>query len=120
MTNGLTSIIYKSLDLYNRSSKPTSSPSPTSLSIISISYILLSISPTNKSNLLVKAGFASNTISLSIKLRRRVVWSSSLLKDPLYIYPSFNKVSIRLCLSLYRILIIFRSLGLASSFGSSN
>jgi hypothetical protein len=73
MTNGLTSIIYKLLDSYNRSSKPTSSPSPTSLSIISISYILLSISPTSESNLLIKAGSASDIISLSIKLGRIVV-----------------------------------------------
>jgi hypothetical protein len=73
MTNGLISMIYKSLDLYNRSSKLTSSPSLTLLSIISISYILLSISPTSKGNLLVKAGSASNIISLSIKLGRRVV-----------------------------------------------
>jgi hypothetical protein len=73
MTNGLISIIHKSLDSYNRSSKPTSSPSLTSLSVISISYILLSVSPTSKSNLLVKAGSASNIISPSIKPGRRVV-----------------------------------------------
>jgi hypothetical protein len=113
-------MIYKSLDLYNRSSKPTSSPSLTSLSAISISYILLSISPTSEGNLLAKAGFVSNIISPSIKPRRRVVWFSSLLKDPLYIYLSFNKVSIRLYLSLYRILMIFQSLGLASGFSSGN
>jgi hypothetical protein len=100
-------MIYKLLDLYNRSFKPISSPSLTSLSIISISYILLSVSSISKGNLLVKAGSMSNIISLSVKPGRRVVWSSSLLKDPLYIYLSFNKVSIRLCLSLYRILIIF-------------
>jgi hypothetical protein len=87
-------MIYKSLDLYNRSFKPISSLSPILLSIISISYILLSISPTSEGNLLVKAGSVSNIISPSVKLGRRVVWSSSLLKDPLYIYPSFNKVSI--------------------------
>jgi hypothetical protein len=100
-------MIRKSLDSYNRSSKPTSSPSLTLLSVISISYILLFISPTSKGNLLVKAGSISNIISPSIKPRRRVVWSSNLLKDSLYIYPSFDKVSIRLCLSLYKILVIF-------------
>jgi hypothetical protein len=73
MTNRLTFTIYKLLDLYNRSSKPISSPSPTSLSVISISYILLSISPTNKGNLLAKAGSASNIISSSVKPGRRVV-----------------------------------------------
>jgi hypothetical protein len=106
--------------LYNRSSKPISSLSLTSLSIISISCILLSVSPTSEGNLLVKVGSASNIISPSVKPGRRVVWSSSLLKDSLYIYPSFNKVFIRLCLGLRRILVIFRSLGLASGFGSGN
>jgi hypothetical protein len=94
MTNGLIFIIYKLLDLYNRSFKPISSPSLTSLSIISISYILLSVSFISKGNLLVKARFVSNIISLSIKLGRRVVWFSSLLKDPLYVYLSFDKVFI--------------------------
>jgi hypothetical protein len=73
MTNGLTSIIRKLLDSYNRSSKPISSPSLTLLFIISISCILLSISPTSEGNLLVKAGSASNIISPSVKPRRRVV-----------------------------------------------
>jgi hypothetical protein len=73
MTNGLTSIIHKSLDLYNRSSKPISSLSPTLLSVISISYILLSVSPTSKGNLLVKAESVSNIISSSVKPGRRVV-----------------------------------------------
>jgi hypothetical protein len=73
MTNGLISIIRKSSDLYNRSSKPTSSPSLTLLSVISISCILLSISSTSEGNLLVKAGSASNIISPSVKLGRRVV-----------------------------------------------
>ena len=73
MTNGLTSMIRKSSDSYNRSSKLTSSPSLTLLSIISISYILLFVSPTNKGNLLIKAGSTSDIISLSIKLGRRVV-----------------------------------------------
>jgi hypothetical protein len=113
-------MIRKSLDSYNRSFKPISSPSLTLLSVISISYILLSVSLTSEGNLLVKAGSASDIISLSVKPGRRVVWFSSLLKDPLYIYPSFDKVSIRLCLGLCRILVIFWSLGLASSFGSSN
>jgi hypothetical protein len=120
MTNRLIFIIYKSLDLYNRSFKPISSPSPTLLFAISISCILLSISLTSKGNLLAKAVSSSNIISLSINLGRRVVWSSSLLKDPLYIYLSFDKVFIWLCLGLYRILIIFWSLGLAFGFGSSN
>jgi hypothetical protein len=61
------------LDLYNRSFKLISSLSLTSLSIISISYILLSISPISESNLLVKVGSMSNIISLSIKLGKRVV-----------------------------------------------
>jgi hypothetical protein len=73
MTNGLISTICKLSDLYNKSSKPISSLSPTLLSTISISYILLSISSTSKGNLLVKAGSASNIISPSIKLGRRVV-----------------------------------------------
>jgi hypothetical protein len=73
MTNGLTSTIRKSSDLYNRSSKPTSSPSPTLLSVISISCILLSVSPTSEGNLLAKAGSTSNIISPSVKLGRRVV-----------------------------------------------
>jgi hypothetical protein len=73
MTNGLISTIYKSLDSYNRSSKPTSSLSPTLLSVISISYILLSISSTSEGNLLVKAGSTSNIISPSVKPERRVV-----------------------------------------------
>jgi hypothetical protein len=120
MTNGLTSIIRKLLDSYNRSFKPTSSPNLTLLFVISISYILLSVSPTSKGNLLAKAGSASDIISPSVKPGRRVVWSNSLLKDPLYIYPSFNKVSIRLCLGLYRIFVIFWSLGLAFGFSFSN
>jgi hypothetical protein len=73
MTNRLTSMICKSLDLYNKSSKPISSPSLTLLSVISISYILLFVSPISEGNLLVKVGSASNIISPSIKLRRRVV-----------------------------------------------
>jgi hypothetical protein len=66
-------MIYKLLDLYNRSSKLISSPSPTLLSVISISYILLSISPTSEGNLLIKAGSINNIISPSIKPGRRVV-----------------------------------------------
>jgi hypothetical protein len=73
MTNRLISTIYKSLDLYNRSFKPTSSLSPTSLFTISISYILLSVSLTSEGNLLVKVGSASNIISPSIKPGRRVI-----------------------------------------------
>jgi hypothetical protein len=73
MTNGLTSTTYKSLDSYNKSFRPISSLSPTSLSIISISYILLSVSLTNKGNLLIKAGSVSDIISLSVKLGKRVV-----------------------------------------------
>jgi hypothetical protein len=73
MTNGLTSMIYKLLDSYNRSSKPISSPSPTLLFIISISCILLFISLTSEGNLLVKAGSASDIISPSVKPGRRVV-----------------------------------------------
>jgi hypothetical protein len=49
----------------------------------SISYILLSISPTTKGILLVKAGSASDIISPSVKPGIRVVWSNNLLKDPL-------------------------------------
>ena len=85
MISGLTSTIRKSSVPYIKSSKPTSSLSPTSLSIISISYILLSVSSINESNLLVKAGSVSNIISLSVKLSKRIVWSSSLLKDPSYV-----------------------------------
>jgi hypothetical protein len=73
MTNGLISMIRKSSDSYNRSSKPTSSLSLISLSVISISCIFLSVSPTSKGNLLVKAGSTSDIISPSIKPGRRVV-----------------------------------------------
>jgi hypothetical protein len=73
MTNGLTSTIRKSSDSYDKSFKPTSSSSLTSLSIISISYILLSVSPISEDNLLVKTGSVSDIISLSIKPGRRVV-----------------------------------------------
>jgi hypothetical protein len=66
-------MICKLLDLYNRSSKLISSPSLTSLSVISISCILLFISLISKGNLLVKVGSVSNIISLSVKLGRRVV-----------------------------------------------
>jgi hypothetical protein len=55
------------------SSRLTSSPKLTLLSIISISYILLSISPTSKGNLLVNAESISNIISPNIKLGKRVV-----------------------------------------------
>ena len=73
MTNGLTSTIRKSSVPYIKSFKPISSFSPTLLSIISISYILLFISLINESNLLIKAGFISDIISLSVKLSKRVV-----------------------------------------------
>jgi hypothetical protein len=85
MTNGLTSTTYKSSDSYNRSFRPISSFSLTSLFIISISYILLSVSPTSEGNLLVKAGSVSDIISLSVKLSKRVVWFNSLLKNLLYV-----------------------------------
>ena len=85
MTNGLTSTIRKSSVPYIKSFKPTSSLSLTSLFIISISYILLSVSLTNEGNLLIKAGSISDIISFSVKLSKRVVWSNSLLKDPSYV-----------------------------------
>ena len=85
MTSGLTSTIRKSSVLYIKSFKPTSSLSLTSLSIISISYILLSVSLISEGNLLIKAGSVSDIISLSVKPGKRVVWSSSLLKDPSYV-----------------------------------
>ena len=85
MTNGLTSTIRKSSVPYIKSFKPISSFSPTLLSIISISYILLFISLINKSNLLIKARSISDIISLNVKLSKRVVWSNSLLKDPSYV-----------------------------------
>jgi hypothetical protein len=85
MISGLTSTIRKSLVPYIKSSKPTSSLSLTSLFIISISYILLSVSLISEDNLLVKAGSVSDIISLSVKLSKRVVWSNSLLKDPSYV-----------------------------------
>jgi hypothetical protein len=85
MTNGLTSTTRKSLDLYNKSFKPISSLSLTSLSIISISYILLFVSLISEDNLLIKAESISDIISLSVKLNKRVVWFNSLLKDLLYI-----------------------------------
>jgi hypothetical protein len=73
MTNGLIFTIYKSLDLYNKSFKPINSFSLTSLFIISISYILLSVSLINKSNFLIKAKSISDIISLNIKLKKRVI-----------------------------------------------
>jgi hypothetical protein len=73
MTNGLTSMTYKSSDSYNKSFKPISSLSLTSLSVISISYILLFVSPISEDNLLIKAGSVSDIISLSVKLNKRVV-----------------------------------------------
>ena len=85
MTNELTSTIRKSSVPYIKSFKPTSSLNLTSLFIISISYILLSVSLINEGNLLVKAGSVSDIISLSVKLSKRVVWSNNLLKDPSYV-----------------------------------
>ena len=72
-TNGLTSTIRKSLIPYIKYFKPTSSLSLTSLFIISISYILLSVSLINEDNLLVKAGSISDIISFNVKLSKRVV-----------------------------------------------
>ena len=85
MTSGLISTIRKSSVLYIKSFKPTSSLSPTLLFVISISYILLSVSLISEGNLLVKAESISDIISLSVKLSKRVVWSNSLLKDPSYV-----------------------------------
>ena len=73
MTNGLISTIRKSSVPYIKSFKPTSSLNLTSLFIISISYILLSVSLINKSNLLIKAGFINDIISFNVKLNKRVV-----------------------------------------------
>jgi len=73
MINELTSTIRKSSVPYIKSFKPTSSLNLTSLFIISISYILLSVSLINKSNLLIKAGFINDIISFNVKLNKRVV-----------------------------------------------
>ena len=73
MTNKLMFIIRKSLVLYIKSFKPISSLNLILFSVISISYILLFISLINESNLLIKAGFISDIISLSVKLSKRVV-----------------------------------------------
>jgi hypothetical protein len=73
MINKLMFIIYKLLDLYNKSFKPISSFSPISLFIIFISYILLFVSFINKSNFLIKAKFINDIISFNIKLNKRVV-----------------------------------------------
>jgi hypothetical protein len=73
MINGLTSTTRKSSDSYNKSSRPISSLNPTSLSVIFISYILLSVSPINKSNLLIKAESVSDIISFNVKPSKRVV-----------------------------------------------
>ena len=78
-------MIRKSSVPYIKSFKPISFLSLTSLSVISISYILLSVSLINEDNLLVKAESVNNIISFNVKLSKRVVWSSSLLKDPLYV-----------------------------------
>jgi hypothetical protein len=69
----LISIVYKFSVLGNRFSRSISSPLLILYFIIFISYILLSVSPTIKGTLLVKAGFISNIISLNIKLGKRVV-----------------------------------------------
>jgi hypothetical protein len=79
----LISIVCKFLVLGNRFSRLISSPPLILHSVISISYILLSVSPIIKGTLLVKAGSISDIISLSVKLGRRVVWSNSLLNNPL-------------------------------------
>ena len=73
MINGLTSTIRKSSVLYIKSSRPISSLNPTSLSVIFISYILLSVSPINKGNLLIKAESVSDIISFNVKPSKRVV-----------------------------------------------
>jgi len=73
MINELTSTIRKSSVPYIKSFKPTSSLNLTSLFIISISYILLSVSLINKSNLLIKAGFINDIISFNVKLNKKVV-----------------------------------------------
>jgi hypothetical protein len=73
MINKLTSIIYKSSILFNKSFNPTNSFNLILLFIIFISYILLFISLINKSNLLIKAEFINNIISFNIKLNKRVI-----------------------------------------------
>ena len=73
MINKLIFIIYKSLNSYNKSFKLISSFNLISLFIISISYILLSVSLINKSNLLIKIKSINNIISFNIKLNKRVV-----------------------------------------------
>jgi len=73
MINGLTFIIYKSSVLYIKSFKPISSFNLISLFIISIFYILLSISLINESNLLIKAESINDIISFNVKLNKRVV-----------------------------------------------
>ena len=78
-------IIYKSLVLYIKSFKLISSLNLTLLFIIFISYILLSVSLINKSNLLIKTKSISDIISFNVKLNKRVVWFNSLFKDFLYI-----------------------------------
>jgi hypothetical protein len=67
------SMTYKLLNSYNKSFKPINSFKLTSLSVISISYILLFISLINKSNLLIKAEFISDIISFNIKSNKRVI-----------------------------------------------
>ena len=73
MINELTSTIRKSSVPYIKSFKPTSSLNLTSLFIISISYILLSVSLTNKSNFLIKVKSINDIISFNVKLNKRVV-----------------------------------------------
>jgi len=85
MINGLTSTIYKLLISCIKSFKPISSLSPTLLSVIFISYILLSVSFINKDNLLIKAESINDIISFNIKLSKRVVWFNNLFKDFLYV-----------------------------------
>jgi len=67
------SIIYKSSVLYIKSFKLISSLNLTLLFIIFISYILLSVSLINKSNLLIKVKSVNNIISFNIKLSKKIV-----------------------------------------------
>jgi len=73
MINKLMSIIYKSSVLYIKSFKLISSLNLTLLFIIFISYILLSVSLINKSNLLIKVKSVNNIISFNIKLSKKIV-----------------------------------------------
>jgi small basic protein len=76
-------IIFKLISSELIKSELINSLKPRLFLVIFIFYILLLISLSWEGSLLVKVGFISNIISLSINLGKKVVWFSSLVKEPL-------------------------------------